>query len=68
MIRYYYTEYEEEYVYYLDNNYELNEISSDNDYVSINVTFLNIDMKSGQNRDQSPSRKGIYFLITGILS
>ena len=67
MIRYYYTEYEEEYVYYLDNNYELNEISSDNDYVSINVTFLNIDMKSGQNRDQSPSRKGIYFLITGIL-
>ena len=67
MIRYYYTQYEDEYEYYFDDKYELNEIKSDKEYVSISLTFNSIKIKKGAEREEIIMRKGIYFLITGIL-
>ena len=67
MIRYFYTEYKEEYEYFLNGNYDYEEISSNDNYVNISLTFPSITIKTGEHHERKPFRKNIYFLITGIL-
>ena len=67
MIRYYYTKIEDEYEYYFNETYVRNDTNSNNDNISISLTFNNIEIKTGKERDITVTRKGIYFLITGTL-
>ena len=67
MIRYYYTKIEDEYEYYFNETYVRNDTNTNNDNISISLTFNNIEIKTGKERDITVTRKGIYFLITGNL-
>ena len=67
MIRYYYTIFEEEYEYYFNEKFDRKNISSNNENISVSLTFDSINIKTGLTKNETVTRNGIYFLITGTL-
>ena len=67
MIRYYYTSIEDEHEYYFNEKFDWEIISSNNENISILLNFNNIGIKKGLTRNETVTKKGIYFLITGTL-
>ena len=67
MIRYYYTTYEKEYEYYFNEKFDRKDISSNNENISISLTFDSINIKKGLTKNETVTINGIYFLITGTL-
>ena len=67
MIRYYYTTIEKEYEYYFNEKFDRKDISSNNENISISLTFDSINIKKGLTKNETVTINGIYFLITGTL-
>ena len=67
MIRYYYTKFKDEYEYDFDGIFKKDELYSNDDNISISLTFNGIKITKGLTKNETVIKKGIYFIIEGTL-